>query len=407
MDLLIISNNAPFDSVGAAGEKTHNFYLKELAKEDIKVNLVTVCSEKDYDKLDYNEYGISSTVLVEKQDKISVFIRKCTRAARYVLNSKDRYANFLSPQRQKFFIKSVEDLKTSGYKPDCIILEFTHCILLAEKMKQIFPNVPIVGSSHDVSYKGSQRIFDYEKNKIKKFFRKRQYENLKVREISALSLLDYIIPQNQNDISILKSNEILKDKKYHKIVPYYDSYAEIERKPDGKTIIFYGSMSRKENYLSVIEFIENAFFKLQSDKELVIIGGNPPEILKNYESDKIHITGFLPLEEVKQYFSTCECMIVPLILGSGIKVKILEALSGAVPVITNNIGNEGIFAKDREQIVLCKNSNEFIQVLDNYSVSSSDLQKIGQNGKKYVLSEFSLEESRKEYIKLIKEIASN
>lgn len=402
MNLLIISNKATYNGIGKAGEKTHNYYLKAFAKEkNINVHLITVCPSDEYDKLDYDKYGIKNNILIENQDKQSVIIRSTIRAAGYVFNPRDKYANFVSVERRKFFIGSVFNLKARGYKPDCIILEFTHCILLAEDIKKIYPNVPIIGSSHDVSYKGSKRIYDYEKNIVKKVFRRRQYENLKLREVRSLSLLDCILTQNENDIQIMKENVELKNKNYHRIVPYYDLYSDITRKPDGKTIIFYGNMARKENYLSIIEFINNVFLKLDSDKRLVVIGGNPPNELKKYGSNQIHITGYLPFEEVKKYFASCECMVVPLLLGSGIKVKILEALSGAVPVVTNDVGNEGIFAKNGEQIVLCKKAKDFIDVLDNKTLSGQKLQKIGEKGKTFVYKEFDLEKSKENLISLI------
>lgn len=407
MNILIISNHAPYDTVGAAGEKTHNFYLKTLASnKDYKVNLITVCSSDDYRKLDYDAYGIDNEVFIESQGSFSVLKRQILRSFGYIVNHKDKYANFVSLERKKFFLKCLYSLKKDGYVPDCIILEFTHCILLIEDVKKFYPNVPVIGSSHDVSYKGSERVYNYEKNMIKKFFRKRQYENLKMREVQALSLLDCIVPQNENDINILKKNDSLKTKRFLRIVPYYDSYADIKRHPDGRTIIFYGSMSRKENYLSVIDFIENVFNYLTTDKRLVVIGGNPPECLKKYKSNKIFVTGFLPLKEVKEYFSSCECMVVPLLLGSGIKVKILEALSGAVPVVTNDIGNEGIFAENGKQIILCANNSEFIDFLDNKKITSAALQQIGENGKNYVLHNFNLKKSQENYLALVHDVCN-
>ena len=252
-----------------------------------------------------------------------------------------------------------------------------------------------------MNFKGSERLYKFEQNKLVKFFRKRQFQNLKFREVQALAGCDYIVTQNNNDIAILREQDLLKNKRFMRIVPYYDSYADIKRLPDERTIIFYGSMGRKENYLSIIKFIEEVFLKLENNARLVIIGGNPPEALKKYESENIHITGFLPLEKVKNYFATCDCMVVPLLLGSGIKVKILEAFSGGIPVITNDIGNEGIFAQNGKEIILCNSSEEFI----TFFLKKRDrdvLNQIGLNGQKYVFEIFNLEESRQKYIDLVK-----
>lgn len=402
MELLVISHTAPLAKTGLAGEKTHNYYLKAFAgQKDFNVRLITACKATDLDKLDLTECGIKNCVFVESQSKAASVKRKLLRAISLIFNPDDKYANFVSRERQRFFFKSLKQWKADGYKPDCIILEFTHSILLIDKVREIFPQIPVIGSSHDVNFKGSERLYKFEQNKLVKFFRKRQFQNLKFREVQALAGCDYIVTQNNNDIAILREQDLLKNKRFMRIVPYYDSYADIKRLPDERTIIFYGSMGRKENYLSIIKFIEEVFLKLENNARLVIIGGNPPEALKKYESENIHITGFLPLEKVKNYFATCDCMVVPLLLGSGIKVKILEAFSGGIPVITNDIGNEGIFAQNGKEIILCNGSEEFI----TFFLKKRDrdvLNQIGLNGQKYVFEIFNLEESRQKYIDLVK-----
>jgi glycosyltransferase involved in cell wall biosynthesis len=405
MKLLIISHCAPYDTVGTAGEKTHNYYLKFFSKQsDIDVRLITVCKSTDVEKLDLDSYGIKSQILIENQCKFVSFKRKFIRAISLIFNPNDKYANFVSKERQRFFCNAMKRWQITGYTPDCIILEFTHNILLVTKVKEIFPGIPIIGSSHDVNYKGSYRLWQFEKNPLIKYFRYRQYHNLKQREIEAILSCDLIVTQNVNDIRIFRENFVLKNKKYVRIVPYYDSYSHLKRISDGKTIIFFGSMGRQENYLSVQWFIEEVFNKLDNDMQFVVIGGNPPARLRKYESARIHITGFLTQEEVETYFAKCVCMVAPLLLGSGIKVKILEAFSGGIPVVTNEIGNEGIFAKDQEQILYCETAQEFIKTLKEISNTHIDIQHIGVHGKEYVTQQFNLEQSRDTYLSAVRKL---
>ena len=82
-------------------------------------------------------------------------------------------------------------------------------------------------------------------------------------------------------------------------------------------------MSRPENYLSAIWFIDNVMPLLKSDNyRFVILGSRPPEELKKRECTKIVITGFV--ESIVPYFEKSMCMVAPLVLGAGIKVKIIE-----------------------------------------------------------------------------------
>ena len=53
------------------------------------------------------------------------------------------------------------------------------------------------------------------------------------------------------------------------------------------------------------------------------------------------------------------CLVAPLKLGAGIKVKILEAMSAGIPVLTNEIGIEGIEAVNEKEYILCSSPDEY------------------------------------------------
>lgn len=399
MEVLVISNHAPYDGVPRAGEKTHNYYLKQFAKErDWNVRLISFCDPDEFQKLDLAKNKIDATIF---QDNKSGIIKKISRFVSYTLNSGDKYANFTTWDQRKKIVGALIGLRKKGYDPKCIVLEWTHTILLVELVKSVYPNAKIIASSHDVNYVGSERIFNFEKNGIKKFFRKRQFLNLRKREVEALQQCDLIVTQNVKDIKIFKNFPELNDKNYLRIVPYYDNYCSLIRKPRNNQIVFYGAMGRPENYLSVQWFIENVFNRLEGF-DFVIIGGGATEDIKKYEGERIHVTGFLPLETVKDYFSSCTCMVVPLVLGSGIKVKVLEAFSAGIPVITNSIGIEGIFAKNGIDYIHCETEDDYISFFEN--ITNYNLIEIGKNARQFVKEEHSLGQSRERYINAIKKL---
>ena len=58
--LLYISYCAPYDGVRHAGGKTHNYYLKEIAKnENIDLLLLTFVANDEVNKIDLESYGIN------------------------------------------------------------------------------------------------------------------------------------------------------------------------------------------------------------------------------------------------------------------------------------------------------------------------------------------------------------
>ncbi len=82
-------------------------------------------------------------------------------------------------------------------------------------------------------------------------------------------------------------------------------------------------------------------------------------------------------------------MIVPLRIGSGIRLKILEAMSSGVPVISTSIGCEGIPTVNGENIIIADSTEEFITETIKLS-SDHDLRlKLIKNGLETVRKNFS------------------
>ena len=73
-------------------------------------------------------------------------------------------------------------------------------------------------------------------------------------------------------------------------------------------------------------------------------------------------------------------MIVPLFIGSGQRVKIIEAFSKGMPVISTSIGAEGLQYSHGDNILIADNANEFVQNI--VSISEGQRKKISVKGRK-------------------------
>ena len=116
----------------------------------------------------------------------------------------------------------------------------------------------------------------------------------------------------------------------------------------------------------IITWILNKYYYFFYNLHFYIIGGNPHQSLFKYESERIHITGFV--DSIDFYFSNCIALVVPLLLGAGIKVKVLEAMSAGVLVLTNDIGIEGIPAKDGEHYFHCESATDYKNLLNKLEI---------------------------------------
>lgn len=388
--LLIISPYIPYDNVPHAGGKTHNYYFKRFSLDnDFEVNLITFSGEEEADKVKEIKKYCNNVSLIVYSNNIVEKIKRGILNLSSKFNIFDKNAGMSSGFLKYKMINELKRLKDEGYNPDYILLEWTTIVLLVDYIKEVFPGAKVIASEHDVSYLGFERKLNINNN-----FRNRiRYKKIYNSEIEALSKVDLVVTHNFKDYNLL-NNLNVKFNKLDYICPYYDDYRNSYISSENKNILFFGAMDREENYESCIWFIKNVFYKLlniDNEFKLYIVGNKPNEKLLKYKSNEIIITGFV--ESVQPYFEKSLCMVCPLLLGAGIKVKVLEAMSSGLLVISNDIGIEGVPVIAGKEYIHCETPNEYINAILEVANKEKDPVVIGKNGKEQIINNFSLETS--------------
>ena len=316
-------------------------------------------------------------------------------------NPWNKNANLISNYCANEIINTLVNWKVEGFLPDCIILEWTNTVVLASRIHKIFPDAKLIASEHDVTFVGYKRKAKYFKG-IKKILWKHKYLYEKKTELNALRECDLILPHNAENKEVLIKCGV-NEEKIQWLVPYYSNMSGCARKSNNRDILFFGAMSRPENYLSAIWFIENVMPLLNDlDVRFVIVGSKPPEELKRFKSDRIVITGFV--NDTLPYFESSMCLVAPLVLGAGIKVKILEAMSSGIPVLTNDIGIEGIPAENGSTYFHCNDAETYNKIIRQLYSGEIDTETVSIKSREFMKQLFDVEGSLRRYMYLCKEL---
>lgn len=386
--LLYISYFAPYDKVDHAGGKVHNFYVKKLQKEkEYDVTLLTMCYKRELENLDLKQYGIKHRLVVLDKTVFLKYMRMLVSGFSYY-NPWDKYGKILLNFERFHLKRMIKRYAKEEEQPDIIILQWTQIILLMPFIKKLYPNAKIVAIEEDVIFLNFFRRIDLAKNSIQRYFAKYQYRNMQKRELCALQNADQVVVNNFKDAILLQENGI-DEKKIFTSSVYFENYGFVKRKDSKKDILFYGAMHRRENHISAMWFVENVLPHLPEEFRFVIVGARPQSELLALQSDRVKVMGFV--EDIAPYFASCFCLAAPLLLGAGIKVKILEAMSAGVPVLTNTIGIEGIGCKDGQEYWHCETAQEYMETIQWMESNIQETEKIAENGRKYIADHFNLE----------------
>ena len=366
--VLWISLSAPYDSVAHAGGKTENYYIKGTKKNDVDIRILSFALEHERAKVDLEQYGIEYDIKFYPNN----FCRQ--------LKMVDIY---------RYSIQAVKKYKREGYTPDVIVLQWTQMAFLIGIMKKIFPNAKYIVVEEDVTFLAYRRFYQYYRNPIKKLMFYLIYHVVKCLELKSVCMSDRTVCSNEKDKKLLWETGIDKQKVIN-IVPYYQNMSDVEYKGESKDIIFYGAMGRMENHMSAVWFLENVFPKIKDQSvRFLVIGGGPKDELRTYESERVKIMGFV--DDLTPYFSNGLCLAAPLQLGAGIKVKILEAMSAGLPVVTNAIGIEGISAIDGKDYLFATTADEYVESINRLLNEEKLKYKLSDSAKMYLERDFNLQ----------------
>jgi len=269
--------------------------------------------------------------------------------------------------------------------PDVVQLETLFLAPYVEVIRK-YSTAKIVMRAHNVEHEIWSRITENTDSILKRNYLAYLTRKLKNFEVQHLNKYDLLVPITNRD---LKTFEKLGFKGKHQVTPigidhhrYHSAPIEVDQP---LSISFIGSLDWMPNLEGMDWFLKNVWPTIINtfpEIRLHLAGRNTPDHLYKLEPQRIKVHGEVP--DAKEFINQHPIMIVPLLSGSGMRVKILEGMALGRVVITTSIGLEGIEAKHKKQVLIANTAEEWFQCLKFCHENLSKLSKIGSAAKQLI-----------------------
>jgi len=121
-----------------------------------------------------------------------------------------------------------------------------------------------------------------------------------------------------------------------------------------------------------------------------LVGKNPAAVRRYTEGDsRIQVVG--PVEDAVVELARSRVAVVPLLSGSGTRLKILEAWAAGLPVVSTTIGAEGLPVTDGQNLLLADGAAAFVEAVTRLLTCSDQRYAIGHAGRSLLDKEFTWE----------------
>jgi glycosyltransferase involved in cell wall biosynthesis len=219
---------------------------------------------------------------------------------------------------------------------------------------------------------------------------------MKTFELNALQKADFITSISSKDIEQFKAD--LPDASFF----LSTAGADIKENPSlvrkSGTILAVSNWRWKPNLDGLRWFLNEVWpsvIRNYPEVRLKVAGeGLSDSFTNNYHSKNVDFLGFV--DDIDTLRLTSSIFVAPLLSGSGMKLKVLEALAAGLPTVTTDFGAQGIDMVDGTHYLHADTSNQFIHALNTLMENDQLRKDLSENGRKQIRDNYSWEKKVKE-----------
>jgi glycosyltransferase involved in cell wall biosynthesis len=164
--------------------------------------------------------------------------------------------------------------------------------------------------------------------------------------------------------------------------------------PDGRTVVFFGHLSYVPNVDAVNYFVRHIWPRVAEahpKARCKIIGGRPLPSLLALAGPRVEVTGFV--SDLRPHLAAAAAVVVPLRLGGGTRLKIVEAMAMGKAIVSTSLGAEGIEAVPGRDILVEDQPAAFADAVNRLLAEPALAERIGQSARRLVVARYDWSEA--------------
>lgn len=392
MKILQLCYKPPFPAVDGGSMGMHSLTMG-LLNNGHKVKVIAFNSFKhpsDINKLpkEYIDKTGYETIFVDLKIKplqalVSWLKNESYHIKRFISNQmKDRLISLL--KTEDFDVIQLESIFLAPYVP--IIRKYSKAKLVLRA-----PNI-----EHLIW----ERTALSTKNPFKRHYLKQLASSLKHFELKNINAFDGVYPVTKVDADFFVENGCTSPCIGVPVGIECSDFVGMET-AEPNSLFHIGSMDWIPNQQGIKWFIDEVWDQVHKDLphlKVYFAGRAMPDWLLNLEKENIIICGEVP--DSARFIYSKDIMIVPLLSGSGIRIKILEAMSLKKCIIATSQAAEGILYENNVNIVIANSPKEFKDSIKKCINDKEFCQRIAHNAEKLIGEKYNVNAVAKELVDL-------
>ena len=275
---------------------------------------------------------------------------------------------------------------------DIVNLEFPYLSFCNFRQAPVGERSPLlVVNSHEIAY-DLARQFTVTGGPLRRLYAAANWRKLKREELATYGTADGVYLCSAADESRLRAQLASVQTA---VVPnaadttYFQPTA-VDPLAFAPTVLYFGLLSTVPNVDGVKYFLNQIWphvVKVHSNAVFKIVGGRAPKSLLANASPQVVFTGFV--EDIRPHLASATAVVVPLRLGGGTRLKIVEAMAMGKAIVSTTLGCEGIEAVNGRNLLLEDHPEPFAAAVNRLLMEPELRKQIGRSARQLAVEKYS------------------
>ena len=250
----------------------------------------------------------------------------------------------------------------------------------------------LILDEHNIEYELLQRMVQAERAPLRRLFNWAEYRKFRREETQCWNQADGVVLTSERERNVLQD---LMPGRAVACVPNgvdIEFFQPSEATPDGDSIVLTGLMRYRPNIDAALYFVQDVLpriHRVRPEAVFTVVGAGPPDEVRALAGPHVVVTDMVP--DVRPYVRQAGALVVPLRMGSGTRLKVLEGMAMGKALISTTIGCEGIDVRNEEHLLIADDPDAFaravLRALEDRELAAG----LGRRGRELTERQYSWE----------------
>ena len=252
------------------------------------------------------------------------------------------------------------------------------------------PGVPVVVDEHNVEYEVFARMHEGERSRPRRAFNRVEHARFRRFEQHCWRRAAGCAVTSEREARIVRS---VAPRAPVEVVPNgvdLDAFRPSRTPPEPCSVVFNGILDYRPNLDAANHLVDEIWPRVQRHSpgaRLTIVGRGHPGDIRRLRRPGVAVTGEVP--DVRPYLERAAVVAVPVRMGGGTRLKVLEGLAIGKPMVSTTLGCEGVRVRDGEHLLVADGADAFAAAIARVFAHAGLGHALGSAGRGLVEREYS------------------